>query len=354
MARDNRRENRAKGKEAGNENGGASSSTGFELDDMLENTIDVEEEDLTDIGDGGDDNGENKDEGETKDASEENKDASKSEAGKEKTADTKDVDNTGADADKDEEGEKTKTDDEAGKKVDEKVEQKPEEKKVEEKKPEPVKQAEPPKKEEPKLLSDDEAASLFTEWRDTTENLLAEHVYKMTEDQVAELNENPAAYIPKAMSRVYLDSISAAFQQFTIYLPRMVDQVLEMKEKNSKNENDFFSAWPELAKHEKGKETVLRLGAAYRQANPGATTEEWINEVGAQAMVTLRLTPTNGHANGANGNGKVDEKTPPVKEKAFKPASNTPAKETPKQKPTNPFEAMAEEFSSQFEDMDDN
>lgn len=202
----------------------------------------------------------------------------------------------------------------------------------------------PEQQTEPKTLSNEEAAQLFSEWRSQTEELLATHHYRMDEKQVAELNENPAAYIPKAMARVYMDAVSAAFQQFTNYLPRMVNSVLQQRETMNTTEKTFFDRWPDLVNH---RDTVIRLGQSYRAANPSASMEDFINEVGAQATVALRLSPANGNA---NGNGNAPAGKPADNRKPFKPATELPAAQPPKRTSDNPFEQLAGEFLSEMEE----
>jgi hypothetical protein len=196
------------------------------------------------------------------------------------------------------------------------------------------------KKEETKQLTAEEASNLFKEWRNTTEDLLAKHHYNLSEKDVEEFNENPGAFVSKAMSRVYLDSIQAAFQQFTNYLPRMVGQVLEMKKHTSEREESFYSAWPKLREHQ---DTVLRMGASYRAQNPTATLDQFIKEVGAQAMVALRLP--------MDASGAASAASAPAPKKPFKPAGTSGATPTPQKSngEDNVFGRLAEEFS--FEDL---
>jgi glucan-binding YG repeat protein len=211
MARENRAENRKKAKEGGN---------GTDIDDRASG--DISEFLEADLG-GDDEDGEQDPElkGEEESEVEEveaGKTASESESEK---AAPSDVKKEGEEEGKsEEEVEAGKA--EAGTKEGEK---KPEEKKAEEKpaeaapadkKPEPApaeKKAEEKKDEvkQPEALTEEEAGKLYGEWRSTTEALIAEHHYRLTEKDVAEFNENPAVFIPKAMSRVYMDSISAAF-----------------------------------------------------------------------------------------------------------------------------------------------
>lgn len=359
MARDNRKDNRQKGKEAGNEN---KAPDGTDFSDLLDvGNEDIEEEDAIEI------------EKEGNEEDETAEDAAKREAEAKAKTDANDVKTKGeADGAKAKEGElnadgtpKEKVagegeeteEEKAAKKLAEEAKAKeptPQEKEAEAarvaaeakrlKDEEDAKAAAKKAEETPKTLTDEEAAELFGDWRATTETLLAEHVYKLTEEDVAQLNENPAAYIPKAMARVYLDTISASFQQFVNYLPRMVYQVLDAREKNVGQESTFFGAWPKL-NTDAGKETVRRLGMAYRQANPSASTEQWINEVGAQAMVALRLVPDNA----ANGTAKTEEELAKEVEKPFKPATGTETRTPEKEKETNPFASMAKEFGMEME-----
>lgn len=374
MARDNRKDNRDKAKTAaGNENTPKPGSEFADMTDEFSTDLEgVEEEDISEIenkanseADDGDGNTDDPDNVVDEDVAKREAEAAKAAANADTKVIDKPMEEEGKSAEELAAAEKAKKEAEAGETPEAKALREAEEAKAKTEpgtKPEPTaeekkkaedeakaateaeaakKKAE--KEKEDSTLTDEEAAKLFGDWRNTTETLLAEHHYKLTEEDVAQLNENPAAYIPRAMSRVYLDCISASFQQFVQYLPRMVHQVLEARDVNSKNETDFFAAWPDLAKHEKGRDTVLRLGAAYRQANPAASVEDWINEVGAQSMVALRITPSN---------AKIED--PAKKETAFKPASNTPASVPQKPLNTNPYAQLAEEFGAETaEEVDD-
>lgn len=223
-----------------------------------------------------------------------------------------------------------------------------ERKKTEEAKPAEATTEKVEEKPEQKPLSDEEAGKLYTDWREQTEELLATHHYALSQEQIDEYEENPAALIPKLMSRVYMDSISAAFNQVTNYLPRMVGMVIDQRDSMNKAEKAFFDKWPDLLND---RDTVLRLGMAYRQANPEASMDDFINEVGAQTMVALRKTPAN-----TNGNGtQAQPSAKPASSGAFKPAVETPAAPPARKKETNVFEQLAEDFAAfDEEELDTN
>jgi len=341
MARENRAENRAKAKEAatGSNQGGTDPN---ELDP--ENDVPSKQsfDDIINAHEGDDDD-DTADTGLSSEAEDKKEEEEENAAGSESFEATPPV------VKKEGEEEAKKTEAEAGKETDGKKAEdatseakKPEDQKVAETPAVPPVSAEPTSKEKEetervKPLSDEEATKLFSDWRNETENLLAQHHYRLSEKDVEEFNENPASFIPKYASRVYLDCISASFQQFATYLPRMVNQVLEMNRSTEAKENKFFETWSELKPH---RETVLRLGAAYRASNPSASEDDFIREVGAQAMVALRLTP-NGHA----------QAQAPEQKPAFIPAAQSATPTPPKQPSNNPFEQMASDFS--FEDLPD-
>lgn len=185
----------------------------------------------------------------------------------------------------------------------------------------------------------EDITKVYTDWRVQTEDLLAQHHYKLNEEEMALLDTNPQEVIPKIAAKVYLDAVSAAITQVTNYLPRMVRSVIEQDAVNTESENQFFSAWPALKGH---KESVLKIGQVYRQMNPQASAEQFVNEVGAAAMVSLRLDPQGARAPAT-----------PAAPAAFVPAAQTPqgGVAAPKGK-VNPFTALNAEFDNFEEEID--
>jgi len=175
-------------------------------------------------------------------------------------------------------------------------------------------------------------------WRKNTEDVLAKTHYRLSQEQVDELDTNPVEMLPKVMAKVYLDAVTATLAQVASNFPRMVNEVLERNKVGDSREELFYQAWPDLKGEAK---TVLRIAGAYRQMNPGATTDDFIREVGAQAMVTLRK-PIPGMT--ANGAGEIQ-----VPAKPFKPAAATPPSTGAAPPPKNPFEALNDSFDEDFD-----
>lgn len=177
----------------------------------------------------------------------------------------------------------------------------------------------------------------FTEWRGNAEKLLSEHHYNLSEDLVQELQLEPEKTIPKLMSKVYLDAVTAAMAQIVQHLPQLVRTINDQDQNMSAAERKFFEKWPMLQPH---KDAVIRIAQTYRAHNPSATTDQFMNEVGAQAVVALGLLPQ------VAGASQSQQQAP----QPFKPAGTSPAPVMPNgnARPTNPFDRLASEFE---EDM---
>lgn len=183
----------------------------------------------------------------------------------------------------------------------------------------------------------------YMEWRGQTEDLLAKHHYALKQEQIDELDTNPAEFIAKMQARVYLDAVTAVLTQVTQHLPRMIQQQNELSAHSVSNESQFYDRWPKLREH---ADTVLRVGAVYRQLNPSASMEDFINEVGAQTMVAMRIPPDEMQQQ-VNGKQPVAPKvTAP-----FVPATATPAGGAPPSQPKNMFEQLNEEFEEELGDF---
>lgn len=203
----------------------------------------------------------------------------------------------------------------------------------------PVQPKQTPAVEEPIVVATPEQTQeRYVTWRKETEELLTKQHYALKPEQIDELDQNPGEFISRMMSKVYLDAVTAVTTQVVQSLPGMVRQINEQAVGSDANEGQFFERWPKLKEH---KDTVLRFGAVYRQLNPSTSMDDFINEVGAQAMVALRIPPDG---------VEVPNGGPPVRVAPFKPAAQTPAGGAPIVKDTNVFSQLADEFDEDLGD----
>ena len=187
-------------------------------------------------------------------------------------------------------------------------------------------------------LSPEQVHERFKQYREEAVTLLTEKHYNLSADQVKEIvdpetgmvnGEKLAKTVSRVASQVYMDVVTAAMGQMVQNLPALIHRVQEARQTSQSHEAKFFEAWPDLKDH---RDVVIRIGTAFRRANPTANLEQFVQEVGASAMIALRKTPT-------------ARPTPPAPAPAAQPfrpaAASRPATPPPVQGPVNPFAALA-------------
>jgi len=167
-----------------------------------------------------------------------------------------------------------------------------------------------------------------------------EERFKLSDDQVDKLLENPNEVLPSLAADLYLDVYEQAITAVMSQLPNVVQQINQQEQTRSKNEQDFYKQWPQLD-DSKYKDTVDRIATVYRQNNPQADRETFIREVGAQAAVALRL-PIEGEKSSST---EVVEEEAPAPTRPAKPGAGGPGPRegAPGHGPKNEFEEMYEE-----------
>jgi hypothetical protein len=134
-------------------------------------------------------------------------------------------------------------------------------------------------------VSAEEAAAAQAKQRENAEGMLAEH-YALPKELADGLDPEIAEYIPKLGARIFMDAVSHTLQQVQQMLPTAVNNIANARTHTDTLEDQFFEKWPALREH---GEKVQQFGMAYRQVNPTATPEDFMNDVGAQVHVALRI-----------------------------------------------------------------
>ena len=123
--------------------------------------------------------------------------------------------------------------------------------------------------------------------RSVLEEAIASEHYKLSDDLAELVETDPAQAIPKVAAKVYLDAVTGVMGQLGKVLPAAVSAVLQAKEKETAAEREFYKAWPDLDPQRDG-EVVARIAQVYRQLNPDAPFEQFVRDVGAQAMIAVK------------------------------------------------------------------
>jgi hypothetical protein len=212
------------------------------------------------------------------------------------------------------------------------AEEKPVEEKPAEEKPKAEEKPaeEKPPAEEPKTQTPEEQ----TEMRTKAHEELTKH-FALTDEDAEAVKDNPAEVLPKIAAELYLQVYENVMNGVIAALPRMVQGVQQQTQAITSAEEKFYGRWDKLNTGE-GKATVARLGAAYRQANPNTTLDDFIRDVGIQASIALQL-PIEGYTAPQEIPEERSQPSRPPAGGASRPAVQSAAS-------SNPFSAMAEEF----------
>ena len=171
------------------------------------------------------------------------------------------------------------------------TQEKPTEPKVPEQKPEtPVEPPKEPTAEQP-VQPQESAADRdkrAKENRELAENLLATQHYVLPEELVEEIQTSPETAVPKMMAKVYLDAVANSLSHMVNMLPSLIQTTQQQTTIAQQAEEKFFATWPQLREH---SDTVMKFAHAYRHVYPTAGLDEFIQNVGAQAMIALKMQP---------------------------------------------------------------
>jgi len=218
-------------------------------------------------------------------------------------------------------------------------EAKPAEAKPEEAAPEEP--AVPPAGEPPQPQpTEEELHEQYATWRTGAEEALAKGHYLLDEKTVEELEdpESAATVIPRLMSRVYLDAVTASVGHVLAALPQLITSMNEVQRQSDKSEASFFEAWPQLKDH---RPDIIRLGQMYRQVFPQASEVDFVREVGSQALIALKIPMEAPEA----------KPSAPVV-KPFTPAVGAGAPAGAAQPEINPFEQLSDDMGQEQLDLD--
>lgn len=181
----------------------------------------------------------------------------------------------------------------------------------------------------------EQIAESFRNWRANAEHVLSNSHYNLSQEDANQLNIDAGQVIPKLMSRVYLDAVTAAVNVISQALPYTVMNTIDAHNGYQRNEDEFYGEWPGLKEH--GPE-VIRVGQVFRHLNPKASKADFIRSVGAQVAMSLGLTAE--QARGAT------VRQPPAGQRVLRhvpPAASARHMATPQTKPANFFEQLAQD-----------
>lgn len=129
----------------------------------------------------------------------------------------------------------------------------------------------------------------LSENREAIIEALAKEKFALTDEEAIAFEENPTEALSKMGAKLYYDAMTATMARMAEIVPAMIANYQEAVKNSSKSEDFFFNKWPQL---DRGKHLneVVRIGQIYRQMNPKATSEQFVNDVGLMVTTSLGLT----------------------------------------------------------------
>lgn len=227
---------------------------------------------------------------------------------------------------------------------------------------EPEKPSEGAAEEQPKQLTPEEYNRYFNEVRDAAIEELEKNHYTFDAETVERFQEEPEKVLANLAARLHFDVTAHVLTQVQRQLGPAFESFMQAREAHTESASRFFEAWPQLKDQDQG--VLTRIGKAYRDNNPQAPEDQFIREVGAAAMLALRVPfdapgnqeqPAQPNGNGAQAPAPASAAAPNPQEpsRPFVPAGGAPP--APSSAPDagkSTFEALDQELFEEAADLD--
>lgn len=166
---------------------------------------------------------------------------------------------------------------------------------------------------------------------------LAANDFVMTKEDIEALETDMPAALSKFAAKVYHKMAVNMMNQLARTIPAMTSQMAEQRERTQKRQSEFYKAWPDLNPEKHGA-LVNRYARIYRDANPSATFEQMVQDLGPMVMIGAKVVP-------GSSQQPVQPQAAPTRTNGrppspFRPAMGGPAS-PPKQADDNEWAGMA-------------
>ena len=181
--------------------------------------------------------------------------------------------------------------------------------------------------------------------RDVSIAHLAQNRFALSQEDIAELEDNAAAFVPKMMARVHHEAQVSMMKFLAQSVPGMIKQFQTVTNANTEAEDQFFEANKALGLNKTNKDhrqAAFALAKIYRQANPDMPMEQLISDVGLMVAAKLKL-PMVPQAQGAPA---IPGSPQPVagRPTGFRPAVNGGGGASPNPEPENEWGGLGRDF----------
>ena len=144
-----------------------------------------------------------------------------------------------------------------------------------------------PEKTEPTQTPEEREAA-FAKAREDVKDNLKQH-FQLTEEQSDAMLVDPNAAMPEIFAGMYLNMYESLMKGVQDMMPEMISTTNTLRSEAEEAANKFYESWPQLKDKSEYNDTVVKLGNSYRKMYPEASVEEYVQNVGAQAIIALKI-----------------------------------------------------------------
>lgn len=180
----------------------------------------------------------------------------------------------------------------------------------------------------------------YSVWRENRLTQL-EQMYAVDEASATALLTEPELVLPKLAAKVHMEVMENSMRAMQAMVPVMMHQVQQHADLNNRAKSLFHGTNPDLV-DPSYEPMIMEMGQSFRRVNPNASPEQASKAIGNLVRAALGIAAPQVAQPGVPP--QVQQRQPAVV--PFSPARGAGGGNAPV-RPSNPFEAMAEEMKNE-------
>lgn len=156
----------------------------------------------------------------------------------------------------------------------------------------------------------------------------------ISDDEADNFLSDPRTVMSKLLAQAHLSAVEQSVTLMQHNAPQVVSQLVRQQAAYEREGQAFFNRWPKLAGH---VDQVNKIAMSWRQQNPQASSQDFMENVGPLAHALLRI-PVEDEAQPQPAPAESTAPPPPP------PRAGVQPRRSPKPSNLNPFEQLAEEM----------
>ena len=154
---------------------------------------------------------------------------------------------------------------------------------------------------------------------------VAKTLFALSPEDVEGLETNAAEMVPKLMARSFVKAQHNMLTQMGKIIPAMIQRHNAVNKAHLESEGKFYDRWKDTglskAKHQG---IVDKYAQLYRKANPSASLEQMIEDLGPMVVMAAKIPPASAQPNGSVGVSPMARRPTSPQPTPFVPAIGSP------------------------------